>query len=373
MIRARSSRNHALAEPGALRGKEASPTRSPAIAAPTSASTGQRATTPAPHLQLLALQRAVGNRAVASLATTRLRSAKRPRSVMRQKRDLEAQYNARVEAEPKKKNYYRSYLDDFKRIQDLLHDVAKVREYLQVLSTAKAQEDIDAVLSGGEGAWAPAKPILLVNTKAFTPVLNKGQMFVDAVAPRHGVHAHRLQWNVISQDIAKGGYNHSAVDLFRESSRQWWRQYNNPANNNAPVTNGRYMWEQILDTTGDVKLSGFTSPEALTQYILEEPDTSGLAHLSKGIKAAEGSRLNLRNDRIKHYAASEHFKQLTARAEGDRQVGRDDKFVLEGWTYTGFIADAWVNPPPGVERPPRDQPVPTVAYRPGHDPESRPA
>jgi len=83
-------------------------------------------------------------------------------------------------------------------------------------------------------------------------------------------------------------------------------------NNNTLVTKGHYMWEQIVDALGDVKLSAFTSPEALTQYIVEEPDTSDLAHLSKGIKAAEGSRLNLRNDRIRHYAASEHFRQLSA-------------------------------------------------------------
>jgi hypothetical protein len=286
---------------------------------------------------------------------------------MREWRDLEEQYKGRVDADPEK-DYYRGYLDDFKRIQDLLYDVPKVRKYLRVLSTSKARKDVGAVLSKGEGAWAASKPILLANTTAFTPVLNKGQMFVDTVAPAHGVHAHRLQWNVIGQDIAAGGYNHSAVELFRESSRQWWRRYHD-VNADKPVTNGSYMWQQILDTFDNA----FTSPDALTKFIVDRPRTSRLADLSKGVKAAEESRLDMRNDRIKHYAASEHFKRLNEWAKGDRQtsvVARDDTFVLDKWTYTGFVAGAWMNPP--IEKPPMEQPVPTVAYPPGDDPESRP-
>ena len=186
-----------------------------------------------------------------------MRPRKGSRSIMRQ-RDLEAQYKERVANDPKK-DYYRGYLDDFKKIQDLLYDVPKVRGYLQALSTPEARENVGTRLSKEEGAWAASKPILLANTSAFTTVLNKGQMFVDTVAQAHGVHAHRLQWYVIGQDIAKGGYNHSAVDLFRESSRVWWRQYHDPTTATS-VTNGLYMWAQILDTFGG---SAFTTPDNL--------------------------------------------------------------------------------------------------------------
>jgi len=291
---------------------------------------------------------------------------------MRQPIDLEARYRGKVEDDAAKE-YYRGYLDDFKRIQDLLYDKPKVIRYLRELSTAKARQDVDARLSEGEGAWAASKPILLANTSAFTPVLNKGQMFVDTVAPAHGVHAHRLQWNVIGQDIAQGGYNHTAVELFRESSRAWWREnYIGP--NGEKVNKGRYMWEQIVDALGDLGTSAFTSPEALTEFIVNAKDTE-LADLSAGIKAAEASRRDLRNARIKHYAMSDHFQKLREWAKGERRervVERDDTFVLEGWTYTGFIAGAWMNPPSDIKQPKREQPVPTVAYRPEHDPRSRP-
>lgn len=316
--------------------------------------------------QLLALQRAAGNRAVASIVKTHLRPLKGPRSVMRDKVDLEARFKDKVQevADATEKARYRSYLDDFKKIQDLLYDKPRVLGYLQVLSTAEAREDVGAVLSKGErGAWAASQPILLGNTTAFTTVVNRGQMFIDTVAPKHGVHAHRLQWNVISQDIAKGGYKHSAVQLYRESSRQWWRH------------KGWYMWQQILDTFDQ---SEFTSPEALTTFILDNANDPRLADLSAGIKAAEDSRRGLRNDRIKHYAKSDHFKQLKGWAESnDAQVlavKRDDTVKLEDWTYTGFVRakDAWLTPPAEIEKPHPEQPVPTVAYPPTHDPESRP-
>lgn len=302
-----------------------------------------------------------------------LRPGKGSRGIMRQ-RDLEAQYKERVANDPKK-DYYRGYLDDFKKIQDLLYDVPKVRGYLQALSTPEARENVDARLSKEEGAWAASKPILLANTSAFTTVLNKGQMFVDTVAAAHGVHAHRLQWYVIGQDIAKGGYNHSAVDLFREASRLWWRQYRDTTTGD-PVTNGLYMWAQILDTFGG---TAFTTPDNLTKFILAAADNSSfadLANLSEGIKAAENARRDLRNEHIRRYAASEHFKQLYVWAQGDRQksaVKRDDKVVVDGWTYTGFIAGAWMTPPSDIEKPDRDQPVPTIVYPPKHDPEGRPA
>jgi hypothetical protein len=328
----------------------------------------------APRPPLLALQRTVGNRAVASLVKPHLRPGKGSRGIMR-KRDLEAQYKDRV-ATDTKKEYYRGYLDDFKKIQDLLYDVPKVRGYLQALSTPDARENVDARLSKEEGAWAASKPILLANTSAFTTVLNKGQMFVDTVAPSHGVHAHRLQWYVIGQDIAKGGYNHSAVDLFREASRVWWREYNDPTTA-TPVTNGLYMWAQILDTFGG---TAFTTPDNLTKFIVDAADKSDfadLANLAEGVKAAETSRRDLRNAHIRRYAASEHFTKLLEWAEGNRQesvpVKRDDKVVVDDWTYTGFIAHAWMTPPSDIEQPDDDQPVPTIVYPPKHDPEGRPA
>jgi len=314
---------------------------------------------------------------VASLVETHLRPMKSSRSLMRQ-RDLEAQYKDRIAADPDK-DRYRGYLEDFKKIQALLHNVPKVSEYLRALSTPEARGNVDASLSREEGAWAASKPILLANTAAFTTVLNKGQMFVDTVAPAHGVHAHRLQWYVIARDIAKeGGYNHSAVELFRESSRVWWRQYTDPKFN-TPVTKGYYMWEQILDRTGDMETTAFTTPDNLTKFIVEAGGDPNLAHLSEGIKAAEKSRRDLRNEHIERYAASTHFNQLHEWAKGDQQqiaVRRDDKIVVDGWTYTGFLPRAWMTPPANIKEKLADtpeQPVPTLVYPPGHDPEARPA
>lgn len=327
----------------------------------TSAPSNSRRKGPSVASAVLQLQRRAGNRAVQQLIPARVQDSTLV-PIMRAKVNLSGLYQGKVNRlNDPDRTKYAQLLADFIRIQDLLFDEKRVMSYLGKVSAVKAAWSLDDHLAEFENAFAAARPVLLADAgAAFTRIVNRGQMFVDLVAVKHGMHAHRLQWNIIGQDIqSRGGYHNSSVELYREASRQWWRT-------DWEGKPRRYLWEQIIDAFGGKEQKMFSSPENLTTAISEAGLLSGLLRLWWGQSSQEAKRTNLRDQICKRYVDSDWFDL------DERDVHIHTHRTVDGWTYTGFLKGRWRQGSGGLDPIPKEVPLPTVAYPPGHKPEARP-
>ncbi len=306
---------------------------------------------------VLYLQRTLGNQFVQRMiakpqqhvsAVTAITPASK---VSIQREDLEALYGEHVKSKDEK---YRKYLDDFNKVNALLQDEARVELYLTNISEAIDEwaPNLNTTLKAYEKAYAAAVPVLIGSAGgAFTRIVNRGQMFEDLVAKPHGVYSHRIQWYLVGEDIkANGGYHFTAVQLFREASREFWR-------NTAEITKGKFMWERLVDTFGGTATT-FTTPDRLEEYIIANAKKKFTRLQAEVAKSSTGQRARKAELR-QRYTDSDHATQN----EG-KEVPRDAEVIIDGDIYTGFLKSGWSEA--------SDSWLPTVVYPSGNNPEARP-
>jgi hypothetical protein len=167
------------------------------------------------------------------------------------------------------------WLDDFKRIQELLSSETRVWAHLLTLNNLmyQAGTGVSETLTTQETqqGYSDVKPMFLKATTepAFKAVVSRGQQFLDLVAVAHGTHTHRLQWCIVGLEIDQhpDQWNHTAVQLYQESVNPHWRRKTGALPN---------MWDLIVDSSQGFSPSAtdFTRPENLETYIVRMQDWS---------------------------------------------------------------------------------------------------
>lgn len=171
------------------------------------------------------------------------------------------------------------WIPRFSAVQQFLHDIKRTRPLLDQLNEGLKQQPLTDILASQavEMGWQQELPKLVegVPAESFIDLVGRGFLFEDWVEDQHGVQSHRVQWYLIQKQFPE-----TALDLYREVVHSDWVD-----------TEGKTMWDRVVDSTHRFDDFDFTHPATLERYL----DTSYRSpllwknRLSAAIKAGKAS------------------------------------------------------------------------------------
>ena len=210
--------------------------------------------------------------------------------------DLKALYD--YDSIPLERAGDKTWLDDFIHIQNVLSDKTKVETHLQLLNDTMTRENLSltAALSKFEkvSGFSPLQPLLIgfVPAPVFRGIVRGKQTFQDLVAKPHGVQTHRLQWYIINQEVAQGGFRHTGVNLYAETADPRWIG-----------SNGKDMWQNMVDNfnTQAINDFDFTSPDKLEAFLLSDDVKAASPELNQNIQTGSDTSRTVKAAHQKFY------------------------------------------------------------------------
>ncbi|MCB0009204.1 MAG: hypothetical protein KDE04_22215, partial [Anaerolineales bacterium] len=154
------------------------------------------------------------------------------------------------------------WLPRFQAVQQFLSDITRTKPLLDSLNKRMLFSPLTRILSNQavKQGWRRELPRLTeaVPGDAFADLVRQGTLFEDWVEKQHGVQSHRLQWYLIQNQFPG-----TALALYKEMVHDDWEQ-----------TNGRKMWDLVVDSTSSEDDHDFTHPATLERYLNENYQAS---------------------------------------------------------------------------------------------------